>query len=143
MNHVRNTYPSLLTSLASLTVGDSSLDLNASDAWGRETAAQGVLPPASPGYEGLDEAVQGVGDIERYHPVVHTTIRHGTLRSDQILLANKQLGSHHDVPVQTQDVAPVSTIGGHLALFLLHTYTMVFGCIAKESLSGGVHHSSI
>ena len=97
-----------LTSSVSFTVGDSSLDLNVSDAWTRETDAPNVTP-APQRFNGAEDPVQGVGDVERYHPVVSTASRHGTLRSDQPIPANKQsVTPHYGVPDPTTNVALVS-----------------------------------
>ena len=89
-------------------MGDSSLDLNVSDAWTRETDAPNVTP-APQRFNGAEDPVQGVGDVERYHPVVSTASRHGTLRSDQPIPANKQsVTPHYGVPDPTTNVALVS-----------------------------------
>lgn len=71
-------------------MGNSSM---ISDAWTEETNE--IMPP--PSSYAPDEPGQGVGDVERYHPVVTTPMHHGTLRSDQLLLGSKPPRLHFAV----------------------------------------------
>ncbi|KAL5463336.1 hypothetical protein EMCRGX_G032228 [Ephydatia muelleri] len=74
-------------------LGDSSM---ASDAWAEESHNEIMPPPTSHRPDEPGQG-QGVGDVERYHPVVNTSVHHGTLRSDQILMASKSSGLRFDV----------------------------------------------
>lgn len=75
----------------------STAGVSTRDEWTTEADETNILPPLASSHLPT-EPVQGVGDIERYHPVVNTATHHGTLRSDQILLGNKPSRLHYDAP---------------------------------------------
>lgn len=95
-----------LTSSAPFPVGDSSM---ASDAWAEESHNEIMPPPTSHRPDEPGQG-QGVGDVERYHPVVNTSVHHGTLRSDQILMASKSSGLRFDVALDVAQVSKRSSI---------------------------------